>query len=171
MRFQYCPQCGQQLSLREAGDDGLTPYCETCGEMWFDMFPSCVIILVANEFHEIALLHEPRLSDRGIFVSGYITPGESAEEAAKREVREELGLEILELESTGTYWFPMRGQLMHGFIGRTAKKDLVCSPEIESAAWVNAYRAPEVMFLNRKDNRAYDIYKRYMSEIGLGSDG
>ncbi len=166
MRFRYCPQCGHKLFLREAGDNGLTPYCEACDVMWFDLFPSCVIILVANEFHEIALLHEPRLSDRGIFVSGYITPGESAEEAAKREVREELGLEIAELESTGTYWFPKCGQLMHGFIGRVKKKDLVCSSEIESAEWVDAYRAPEVMFHDHKDNHAYDIYRRYLSATG-----
>ena len=113
MRFQYCPQCGSKLILREAGDDGLTPYCAACDEMWFDMFPSCVIILVANEYNEIALLHQPRLSDRGIFVSGYITPGESAEEAAVREVKEELGLDIESIESTGSYWFQKRGQLMH----------------------------------------------------------
>lgn len=165
MRFQYCPQCGSKLILREAGDDGLTPYCAACNEMWFDMFPSCVIILVANEYNEIALLHQPRLSDRGIIVSGYITPGESAEEAAVREVKEELGLDIESIESTGSYWFQKRGQLMHGFIGRVKKKDLLCSQEIESAAWVLAESAPEVMFPDWKGNHAYDIYRRYMSEI------
>ena len=99
MRFRFCPVCGNPLTLREAGDDGLTPYCVSCRKMWFDMFASCVIVLVANEYNEIALLHQPDLSERGVFVSGYITPGESAEEAAVREVREELGLEIEELES------------------------------------------------------------------------
>ena len=98
-------------------------------------------------------------------MSGYITPGESAEEAAVREVKEELGLDIESIESTGSYWFQKRGQLMHGFIGRVKKKDLVCSQEIESAAWVLAESAPEVMFPDWKGNHAYDIYRRYMSEI------
>lgn len=164
MRFQFCPSCGSLLTLREAGDDGLTPYCEFCGTMWFDMFASCIIVLVANEYNEIALLHQPNLSDRGVFVSGYITPGESAEEAAVREVKEELGLEIESLESTGTYWFAKREQLMHGFIGRVRKKKLVCSSEIESAQWVPAETAPEVMFLDWPGNHAWDIYRVFMKK-------
>ena len=165
MRFKFCPACGKLLTLREAGDDGLTPYCESCETMWFDMFASCIIVLVANEYNEIALLHQPNLSDRGVFVSGYITPGESSEEAAVREVREELGLEIETLESTGTYWFRKRGQLMHGFIGRVRKKELVCSSEIESAQWVPAEKAPEIMFLDWPGNHAWDIYREFMKKI------
>ena len=164
MRFKYCPACGKQLTLRKAGDDGLTPYCESCEIMWFDMFASCIIVLGANEYNEIALLHQPNLSDRGVFVSGYITPGESSEEAAVREVREELGLEIETLESTGTYWFRKRGQLMHGFIGRVRKKELVCSSEIESAQWVPAEKAPEIMFLDWPGNHAWDIYREFMKK-------
>ena len=125
MHFQFCPICGSKLILKEAGDDGMVPYCEPCAKMWFDMFSSCIIALVANEYHEIALLHQPSLSDRGVFVSGYITPGESAEEAAVREIKEELGLDVEKLESTGTFWFKKRGQLMHGFIANVRKQ---CSP-------------------------------------------
>ena len=80
-------------------------------------------------------------------------------------MKEELGLDIESLESTGSYWFQKRGQLMHGYIGRVKKKDLVCSQEIESAAWVAAEKAPEVMFLDWKGNHAYDIYRRFMREI------
>ena len=123
MQFKFCPTCGKLLTLKEAGDDGPTPYCGSCDKMWFDMFASCIIVLVANEYDEIALLHQPNLSERGVFVSGYITPGESAEEAAVREVKEELGLEIEALESTGTYWFQKQEQLMHGFIGRVKKRN------------------------------------------------
>ena len=165
MRFKFCPVCGKLLTLREAGDDGLTPYCESCERMWFDMFASCIIVLVANEYNEIALLHQPNLSARGGCGSGYITPGESAEEAAVREVREELGLEIETLEPTGTYWFRKREQLMHGFIGRVRKKELVCSSEIESAQWVPAEKAPEIMFLDWPGNHAWDIYREFMKKL------
>ena len=167
MQFKFCPTCGKLLTLKEAGDDGPTPYCGSCDKMWFDMFASCIIVLVANEYDEIALLHQPNLSERGVFVSGYITPGESAEEAAVREVKEELGLEIEELESTGTYWFQKQEQLMHGFIGRVKKKELVCSSEIESALWVQAENAPDIMFLDWPGNNAWDIYREFMKKIRL----
>ena len=166
MHFQFCPICGSKLILKEAGDDGMVPYCEPCAKMWFDMFSSCIIALVANEYHEIALLRQPSLSDRGVFVSGYITPGESAEEAAVREIKEELGLDVEKLESTGTFWFKKRGQLMHGFIANVRKQELICSSEIESASWVPAEKAPEIMFEDWNGNRAWDIYRTYMSETG-----
>ena len=166
MHFQFCPICGSKLILKEAGDDGMVPYCEPCAKMWFDMFSSCIIALVANEYHEIALLHQPSLSDRGVFVSGYITPGESAEDAAVREIKEELGLDVEKLESTGTFWFKKRGQLMHGFIANVRKQELICSSEIESASWVPAEKAPEIMFEDWNGNRAWDIYRTYMRETG-----
>ena len=166
MHFQFCPSCGSKLVLKEAGDDGMVPYCEPCSKMWFDMFSSCIIALVANEYHEIALLRQPSLSDRGVFVSGYITPGESAEDAAVREIKEELGLDVEKLESTGTFWFKKRGQLMHGFIANVRKQELICSSEIESASWVPAEKAPEIMFEDWNGNRAWDIYRTYMSETG-----
>ena len=144
----------------------MVPYCEPCSKMWFDMFSSCIIALVANEYHEIALLHQPRLSDRGVFVSGYITPGESAEDAAVREIKEELGLDVEKLESTGTFWFKKRGQLMHGFIANVRKQELICSSEIESASWVPAAKAPEIMFEDWNGNRAWNIYRTYMRETG-----
>ena len=166
MHFQFCPICGSKLILKEAGDDGMVPYCEPCSKMWFDMFSSCIIALVANEYHEIALLRQPSLSDRGVFVSGYITPGESAEDAAVREIKEELGLDVEKLESTGTFWFKKRGQLMHGFIANVRKQELICSSEIESASWVPAEKAPEIMFEDWNGNRAWDIYRSYMRETG-----
>ena len=166
MHFQFCPICGSTLILKEAGDDGMVPYCEPCAKMWFDMFSSCIIALVANEYHEIALLRQPSLSDRGVFVSGYITPGESAEDAAVREIKEELGLDVEKLESTGTFWFKKRGQLMHGFIANVRKQELICSSEIESASWVPAEKAPEIMFEDWNGNRAWDIYRTYMRETG-----
>lgn len=166
MHFQFCPICGSKLILKEAGDDGMVPYCEPCTKMWFDMFSSCIIALVANEYHEIALLLQPSLSNRGVFVSGYITPGESAEDAAVREIKEELGLDVEKLESTGTFWFKKRGQLMHGFIAKVKKQELICSHEIESASWVPAEKAPEIMFEDWNGNRAWDIYRSYMRETG-----
>ena len=171
MRFHFCPECGCRLVLREAGDDGLTPYCERCRKMWFDMFSSCVIVIVANEFREIALLHQPSLSDRGVFVSGYITPGESAEEAALREVKEELGLDTDRLESFGTFWFQKRGQLMHGFVAHVRKKELICSSEIKSAYWFPVSDAPEAMFPDWKGNHAWNMFRQYLKELDGTENG
>ena len=122
MRYKYCPECGAKLNGRQAGDDGLVPYCDNCKRYWFDSFSSCVIVMVVNELHEIALLKQSYISDQyETFVAGYITPGENAEEAATREVKEELGLTVENLIYEGTHWFDKREQLMHAYIGIVKK--------------------------------------------------
>lgn len=168
MRYVYCPQCGVKLIEKMAGDDGYVPFCEQCDQYWFDTFSSCSIVLVANQYHEIALLRQSYLSaDHACFVSGYITPGETAEETAVREVKEELGLRIERLEYAGTYWFPSKELLMHGFIGFSSKSDFVLSSEVDSAAWVPASEAPETMFPDRPGNAMHPIYRKYLKMIGL----
>lgn len=171
MRYIYCPQCGMKLTEKMAGDDGYVPFCEQCGRYWFDTFSSCSIVLVANQYHEIALLRQSYMSDKFTsFVSGYISPGENAEETAIREVKEELGINIEKLEYAGTYWFGSKELLMHGFIGFAAKRDFLLSSEVDSAEWVPALKAPETMRPDRPGNVMYPIYRKYLKTVGLSVD-
>lgn len=166
MRFRFCPQCGSKLIERKAGDDGQVPFCENCNQYWFDMFSSCSIILVANEFNEVALLRQTYLSDRYCtFVSGFITPGETAEQTAIREVREEIGISLDSLENVGTHWFSIKGILMHCFIGRTRKCDFILSQEVDSAQWTPFEKVPELIFPDSPDNSAFKIYKEFVCRI------
>ena len=106
MKFMYCPQCGSQLEKKEIGDEGLVPYCETCKRPWFDMPYACTITLVINELEEVALIRQGYVSDQYyVCVAGYIKCGESAEETARREVMEELGLNPESLCYTKSYYF------------------------------------------------------------------
>lgn len=168
MRYQYCPLCGTKLTNKTAGDDGTVPFCRKCNQLWFDTFASCSIVLVANEYNEIALLRQGYMSDRYTsFVSGYITPGESAEETAVREVKEEIGVTLNTLEYAGTYWFAKKELLMHGFIGRTKKCNLVLSQEVDSAAWTPAKEVVKTLFPDAPGNAAFAIYRKFMAQLSL----
>jgi len=146
MRFTYCPDCGTRLIPRPIGDEGLVPYCETCEKPLFDMFSTCIIVAVVNEFEEVALLKQSYGSfPYRSLVAGYMKPGESAEECTRREVQEEIGLELDSLEIVGTDWFEKKGQLMIGFLGRVRKKDFVLSGEVAEAWWVPVDEAPALM--------------------------
>ena len=165
MRYIYCPQCGSKLTERPAGDEGNVPYCGKCGKLWFDTFPSCSIVLVANEYDEIALLWQYYMSDKHTtFVSGYITPGENAEQTALREVKEEIGIELDGVDYAGTYWFEKQGLLMHGFIARTKKQPLVLSDEVDRAEWTPAEKVIETIFPDSPGNAAYAVYQKFMAE-------
>ncbi len=168
MRYQYCPQCGTKLTTKTAGDDGEVPFCASCGKYRFDSFASCVIVLTYNEYDEIVLCRQNYLSDRYTSVtSGYIAPGETAEEAAVREVREELGIDLESLEYAGTVWFDKGDMLMHAFVGFAHKCELKLSKEIDSAQWVPYKEAPDTMFPDRPGNALYTAYRKYLEIRGF----
>lgn len=137
MQFQYCPHCGTKLTQRPMGDEGDVPYCEGCEMPLFDVFSTCVIVLVVNEAGEAALLRQGYISHQYYnLVSGYIKPGENAEETARREVAEELGVSVTGLEPAGTYWFGKKDMLMLGYFAQAEKQALTLSGEVDAARWV-----------------------------------
>ncbi len=136
MKFKYCPECGKLLSQRELGDEGLVPWCDQCEKPWFDMFSSCIIALVYNEKGEIALLQQNYISTKyRNLVSGYMKPGESAEDCAIREIEEEIGMKALSVEPVGTWWFGKKDMLMLGFFVKVNKETLSLSSEVDNAEW------------------------------------
>jgi NAD+ diphosphatase len=166
MRYLYCPLCGSKLTERAAGDNGDVPYCDRCERFWFDGFSSCVIVLVHNEFGEIAMCRQSHLSlEYATVTSGYISPGENAEECAYREVKEELGLDLEDLEYVGSVWFGRKDMLMHAYLGFARKQELQLSEEIDSAAWVPYEKAPEIMFPPRPDSALWLLYRTYSERM------
>lgn len=166
MHYKYCPECGAKLTDREAGDDGAGPYCTACGRYWFDTFASCVIVMVVNERNEIAMLRQSYISDEHeTFVAGFMTPGETAEQCAIREVSEELGLDIRRLDYAGTHWFAKREQLMHAFIGHVTAAPFRLSPEVDAASWVSLDEAPSRMFPDRPGNTQHILYRKFTDSL------
>lgn len=135
--YKYCPHCGTKLIKQEVGDDGLVPWCTNCNKPLFPVFSTCIISLVLNEKNEAALLRQGYISEKYYnLVSGYIQPGESAELSARREIEEELGLDVTELQLVGTWWFGKKDMLMIGFIAKTTDTQFKLSDEVDSAQWV-----------------------------------
>ena len=145
LHYEYCPLCGKKLTLKDAGDDGMVPFCEDCKKMWFDAFPTCVIVLTHNENNEVVMTRQGHLTNRHwMYNSGFILPGESAEHAAAREIKEELGIEVTNLELTGTYWF-RGGVLMVEFLAYSPKCEFNLSDEVQEAIWTDVKTAAELM--------------------------
>ena len=136
MRFTYCPHCGKELIKKEIGDEGLVPFCEACSVPLWDMFATCIITAVVNEFDEVALLKQSYLTtDTYVCVAGHMKIGEAAEEAVIREVKEELGLDVHKLTFIKTYPYEKKEMLMLGFKSEVKKADFVYSTEVDSAKW------------------------------------
>lgn len=146
MRFKFCPDCGEKLILKPIGDEGDVPFCEKCSRPWFDMFSSAVIVLIINEYGEVVLLKQNYMSERYmVLVSGFIKPGESAEDTARREVLEEVGLELDDNRLVRTYPFAPKDMMMIGFIAHAKKAELRLSGEVDEARWVPAGEAIDLV--------------------------
>lgn len=142
MKFTFCPECGTKAVLREIGDEGQMPYCEKCQRPLFDYFRTCVLSVVQNELGEIALIRQSYGDvTRYVGVAGYMKCGETAEDAAKREVLEEIGIEPEAVSYVLSAWHPAKDQLMLCFCAKVQKAALHCSGEVAEAKWFSPQEA------------------------------
>jgi NAD+ diphosphatase len=78
-------------------------------------------------------------------LAGFVEPGEGLEEAVRREVREEVGVTVGEVEYFGSQSWPFPNSLMIGFYAAYEGGDLVLDPnEILEAAWFREYEFPSM---------------------------
>lgn len=157
MRYTYCPHCGGKLIKKEIGDEGLIPFCETCSIPLWDSFTTCIITAVVNEQREVALIKQSYLTSASyVCVAGHMKIGESAEETVVREVKEELGLDVEELEFVHSYPYEKKEMLMLGFMAKVKKADFVLSGEVDSARWFSYEEAPSQI---REGSIAWQLVK------------
>jgi NAD+ diphosphatase len=113
-----------------------TRVCPRCKLTFHPRIPPAVIVLV--EDGDRLLLARGRNFPPGRFsaVAGFVEIGESLEEAARREVREEVGVEIAELRYHSSQPWPFGHSLMIGFHARYASGELrPDGTEIVEADW------------------------------------
>lgn len=130
----FCSRCGRRLDF--AGQDRAL-VCHGCGYRAYPRINPCVIVSVFRP-GEVLLAQSLRMKASGLYscLAGFIEAGENAEEAVHREVLEESGLQLQNLQYAGSQSWPFPHQLMLGFTAEWASGDLVFDTrEIAHAAW------------------------------------
>jgi NAD+ diphosphatase len=169
MRFTYCPQCGQELVLREIGDEGLIPFCKDCSKPYFDWFGQCTITAVINEYDEVALLnHVGADSTVWGLVAGHLKQGETLEHSATREVNEETGQVVDSIEFVASYYYEKKELLMAGFKCQVRKGPFNKSSEIERVEW---YSFEEAKALLREGSIARQLLCEVVDELSAKAGG
>ena len=133
-RHRYCGACGH-LTRAEAGGHRRRCSNRECAIEHFPRLDPAIIVLV--EFEGRCLLGRqaswpPR---RYSVLAGFVEPGESLEDALKREVAEESGAQVIECDYHSSQPWPFPSSLMLGFTARAASADLTYGGELEHAAW------------------------------------
>jgi len=112
-RHTHCPRCGSPTVPAPAGH---ARHCPVDGSEHFPRIDPAVIMLVTDD-EDRCLLARNRLwpPRRVSILAGFVEPGESAEQAVAREVREETGVAVSGIRYVGSQPWPMPQSLMLGF--------------------------------------------------------
>lgn len=134
-----CPRCGGPLEPRQAGH---VLHCLDCGRDQFPRSDPAVIMIVTDGEpgtpDEKALLGRNAAWPEGRFstLAGFVEPGETMEDAVRREVAEETGIQVGDVQYFGSQPWPLPASLMIGFTGRAVSTEIdVDGSEIEDARW------------------------------------
>src|SRR5215469_8833495 len=140
-RHGFCPRCGAPTRIMDAGYRRL---CDRCNAEHFPRVDPVVIMLATDG--DACLIGRGKQFPPGMFsaLAGFMEPGETIEEAVRRELMEEASVKVTEVTYYATQPWPFPSSLMIG-----------CFAKAESrAAKVDENELAEVRWLERSVARA-----------------
>jgi len=131
----YCGVCGSS-SIPEAGGNSRRCVNEACARALFPRTDPAVIVLVTNGEHCLLGRQSSWPEDRYSTIAGFVEPGESLEDAVRREVYEETNIRISAVRYHSSQPWPFPSSLMLGFIATAATNEIRLNDgELEDARW------------------------------------
>ena len=131
----HCPICGTPTTVNPGGH---STTCPRDGTEHFPRTDPAVIMLVTDPADRCLLAHNKAWPQRRVSIlAGFVDPGESAEHAVVREVREETGIAVGRVTYLGSQPWPMPRSLMLGFhaVAEGGQRIHVDADEIGEANW------------------------------------
>jgi NAD+ diphosphatase len=134
-RHRFCGSCGTATLPAKAGHV-LVCSNPACRHEQFPRIDPAIIVLVSDD--DRALLGRQAAWPVGRYstVAGFVEPGESLEDAVAREVFEETGIEVDNIEYHSSQPWPFPSSLMLGFTARAVTTQIqLRDEELEDAKW------------------------------------
>ena len=165
-RRSFCSNCGAR---NEMADGGYRRHCPSCG---MDHFPRTdpVVIMVVRHQGRI-LLGRQKSWKPGMYsaLAGFVEPGETIEDAARREIFEEAGVRVGAVGYVTSQPWPFLSNLMIGLIGEAKSAEITLdAKELEDARWFSPEDArmmvdgthPDRLYAANPMAIAYELVKR-----------
>lgn len=133
-RHPRCPRCGAATDVVQAG---WVRRCREDGSEHYPRTDPAVIMAVVDEQDRLLLGHAAAWPEgRYSTLAGFVESGESLEAAVRREVAEETGVLVGDVEYRGSQPWPFPASLMVGFVARALSTDVhVDGAEVTHARW------------------------------------
>jgi len=142
-RHGFCPRCGAPTELMDAG------YRRLCGQCKAEHFPRTdpVVIMLATH-GEACLVGRGKQFPAGMFsaLAGFMEPGETIEEAVRRELFEEAAVKVGEVSYYATQPWPFPSSLMIGcFAAALSREARADQTELAEVRWIERPVARELI--------------------------
>lgn len=141
-RMRFCPSCGALLADDET--ETAKKCTHGCG-LFYPRISPAVIVLVRKKNDILLVHHANRANKIYTCVSGFLEPGETAEQCAAREVKEETGIDIKNIQYAATQSWPFPDQFMIAFRAEYASGELCLQlDEVDDAHWFDKNNLPQI---------------------------
>jgi NAD+ diphosphatase len=132
-RHRFCAQCGAPTEIAAAG---WKRRCPSCRASHFPRTDPVVIMLAIRGERALLGRNRRRPGARFSCLAGFVEPGETPEEAVRREVREESGVRCGRVRYLGAQPWPFPSSLMMGFLAEGLTEEIAVDPEeLAEARW------------------------------------
>lgn len=142
LTHRYCGRCGSptERNVRER-----SRVCPNCGMTHYPRLAPAIMALIRRG-DELLLARSPHFPPEMFSaLAGFVEPGETLEDTLRREVREEVGVEITNLRYFGSQPWPFPHSLMIAFVADYVSGDITPQAgEIEAADWFPIDRLPRL---------------------------
>ena len=139
---QYCGRCGSKTETLEGER---AKKCRACGFTSYPRVTPAVIVGIIRE-NKILLARSSMIrANWHSILAGFVEPGETLEECVKREIAEEVGIQVKNIKYFGSQSWPFPNSLMIGFTAEYECGEIrLDGTEIAEANWYDVKNLPEL---------------------------
>ena len=151
---RFCGKCGAAMRPHENPKERAF-VCPACGYTAYPKLSPAVIVLVSRGDEVLLQRNSHYKAAHWSLVAGFVDPGESLEEAVRREIREESSLEVKDLRYVRSQTWPFPSNIMIGFRAEYASgTPTPDGDEVIESGWFRRGNLPEIP---RKGSIARDL--------------
>jgi NAD+ diphosphatase len=148
-RHRFCAQCGAPSELASAG---WIRRCSNCRAQHYPRVDPVVIMLAVDGERCLLGRGRRRVGTRYSCLAGFVEPGETLEEAVRREVLEEAGIRVGRVRYLASQPWPFPSTLMVGMLAEALSETITVDPEeLAEASWFERGEVKEMVARSQSD--------------------
>jgi NAD+ diphosphatase len=149
-RHRFCARCGAPSVVASGG---WVRHCSNCEAHHFPRVDPVVIMLAVSGDRCLLGRGRRRVGARFSCLAGFMEPGETLEEAVRREIQEESGIHIGRVRYLASQPWPFPSSLMMGFLAEALSEQIAIDPEeLAEARWFERAEVRAMVERSRSDD-------------------